>query len=126
MGVAAGGRCFETADAAAAWVCGSTFPVASVGIDSAGAAYTVTAMCSGVTGSSLTIQRVRNGGTPQSQAVTYTGPSCDPLDYLTASPFSLSAADGGLVAAAVAGVWMAAWAWKAIYRTLGGGSENTE
>ncbi len=118
MGVAAGGRCFDTADAAAAWVCGSAFPVASVGIDSAGSAYTVTAMCTGVTGTALSIQRVRNGGTPQTQSVTFAGPVCDQLEYLAHNPFGMSAADGALVAAAVAGVWLAGWAWKAIFRTV--------
>ena len=37
---------------------------------------------------------------------------------VAANPFALSNADGAVVAAAVAFVWLAAWAFKSLIRTL--------
>lgn len=34
------------------------------------------------------------------------------------NPFVLSYEQGAAVSAAVAGVWLAAWAWRAVYRVL--------
>lgn len=41
------------------------------------------------------------------------------------SPFALSVEDGSAVAAAVAGVWIIGWVFKALIVTLRGGSNET-
>lgn len=50
----------------------------------------------------------------------FTAQEVTALKYMAAnpSPFNLSVEDGGLVAAAVVGVWLVAWASKALITTL--------
>jgi hypothetical protein len=124
MGVAANGHCLPTLDAAAAYACGSVYPVAAVGIDSTGAAISGLIECTGTSGATMTLHRYKNGGAPTVLSMTYAGPSCDELEWLGYSPFGLSATDGGLMAAAIAGVWLAAWGWKAVARTLNAGDHE--
>ena len=40
------------------------------------------------------------------------------FQHLNHNPFNLSNEDGILIAAAVSAVWIAAWCWKALIRTL--------
>jgi hypothetical protein len=121
VGVAAAGRCFSTVDLAAAYSCGQAFPVANVGVDSTGTVISAVLECASTTGAVMNLSRYKNGGSPQALQVTYAGPPCDELEWMAYNPVGLSAADGSLIAAAVAGVWCAAWAWKYIYRTVWGG-----
>ena len=118
MGVASNGHCFSTVELAAAHACGAAWPVAGVGVDGTGAAVSAIVECSGTTGSTLNLVRYKQGGTPNAFTVGFAGPDCDELEWLTHSPFSLSATDGALIASAVAAVWCAAWACKAVIRTL--------
>lgn len=121
MGVASNGHCHADAAAAALYACGTAFPVANAGVASDGSAYSVVIECASTTGATLNLQRYRNGGSPSNQSVAFAGPTCDELQWLTYTPFSLSATDGALLATAVAGVWLAAWGWRAVIRTLAAG-----
>lgn len=58
----------------------------------------------------------------------FTAQEVTALKYLAAnpSPFNLSVEDGGLVAAAVVGVWLVAWASKALITTLKNDGLSTE
>ena len=42
------------------------------------------------------------------------------------APFNLSVADGGLVGGAIVAVWLAGWAFRALYQSLHGGDYNRE
>jgi hypothetical protein len=47
------------------------------------------------------------------------------LDQYTASPFHLSAGEGGLVAVGIVGVWAAAFAFRSAIRALNSGNPET-
>ena len=117
MGVAANGRCFPTAEDAAAYACGASYPVAAAGVAPDGTALAVVVECSGTSGSVLNLTRDRNDAA-STGTVAFAGPSCDELEWLTYYPFSLSATDGALIGAAVAGVWLAGAAWRYVTRAL--------
>jgi hypothetical protein len=82
--------------------------------------------CSGVTGSSLTLSvssipaSCTGSCAPTSGTLTVTPAlvSCDELEWLKFTPVNLSAADGTAIAVAVAAVWIIAWVWRALARTL--------
>ena len=114
MGYALADWCYSDAVSAASQVCATAYPVQAV--SSAGALVSVS--CTGLDVSGyLLLSRSLDGGTPVtfSQPVAFS--SCDPLTY-PSSPAHLSIADGSIVAGAVASVFLAAWAWRAIYKAL--------
>jgi hypothetical protein len=117
MGVASNGHCLPTAEAAAAYACGTAYPVASAGLAPDGSAVAVMVQCSGVTGTDLDLVRSRNG-VSVTESLGFAGPTCDELEWLTFNPFGMSVADGALVGGAIASVWCAAVAWKYVTRTL--------
>lgn len=124
MGVAASGQCLPTLADAAAYACGTAWPVAATGVDSTGAVTSAVVECASTSGATLTLHRYKNAGAPAIQTLNYAGPPCDELQWLTYSPFGLSATDGALMATAIAGVWLAAWGWKAVTRTLNAGDRE--
>lgn len=73
--------------------------------------------------------------TPENVVVVTTDVQCGPSQYVlitsdelstfTASPFHLSAGEGGLVAVAILGVWAAAFSVKAAVRALNSGEPET-
>jgi len=73
--------------------------------------------------------------TPESTLVVTSAIECAPTDYVlitlaeldqhTASPFRLSAAEGGLVSVAILGVWAAAFAFRAAIRAINSGDPET-
>lgn len=117
MGIAAHGRCFPTLEDAAAYSCGTSYPVAAAGVAPDGSALSVVVQCEGTTGSVLNLARYRNDvGVPGT--VQFAGPACDELEWLTYYPFSLSATDGALIGGAVASVWLAGAAWRYVTKAL--------
>ena len=129
MGYAANGFCFETPDAAAAYACGHDYPLASVMVDATGHPASVVVECTSSSGNVLTLQRDVNGAVDGSSTLALTAPACDETDWMTYTPFSMSATQGAEVAAAVMGVWLVGWGWRAIYSALGsrsGGSSSEE
>jgi hypothetical protein len=117
MGAASGGFCHVDAAAAAAYYCASAFPQLQNGS---------VVSCSGTSGTTLTlgVSTIPAGCTGTCTPTTGTlqiTPSviaCDQTDWLRFNPLSLSAADGLLIATAVVGLWLAAWAIKAAARAL--------
>lgn len=73
--------------------------------------------------------------TPENVVVVTTDLECGPSQYVlvtfdelsayTASPFRLSATEGGLIAVAVIGVWAVAFTFRAIAKVLNGGDPET-
>jgi aspartate oxidase len=66
----------------------------------------------------MTLTRYLNGNAAAPFSVAYAGAYCDELAFMQFHPFGYSAADGALIGFAVAGVWCAAWGWKALNRTV--------
>lgn len=123
MGIAANGFCHATAEDAALHACGTLYPLATAGVAGDGSAVTVLVQCSGVTGTTMNLQRYRDGVDLGSQAVSFVGAPCDEMVWLTYTPFSLTAEQGSILACAVAAVWGIGWCWKAFQRTLNSGVE---
>lgn len=89
-----------------------------------GSAYRLT--CAGTDSSgSLILTKSIDGASPQSLTVQTQFAACDWADF-PSNPAALTPTDGALVGAAVASVWLAAWAWKAIYKTLDDTGERGE
>lgn len=85
--------------------------------------YSYTYYVSGVVGSSVSVSSVCAGNCTGITAFSYSQApvlrSCDPLEYPN-SIFAMGVTDGAAVAAAVAGVWVAAYALRAVRRVLSG------
>lgn len=66
-----------------------------------------------------------SGGTTSPQ---FTTEEVTALKYMAAnpSPFNLSVEDGYLVSGSIVGVWVVAWAFRALYLTLRSDGEPTE
>lgn len=118
MGYAANGFCFDTPDAAAAYACGHEYPVASAFVDASGQPASLVLECTSTSGNVLTIQRDVNGAVVGTSSLALTAPACDVTEWMTYSPFSMTAEQGAVVSAAVLGVWLAGWGWRAIYSVL--------
>lgn len=123
MGFAYRDWCYSTQASAAAKLCADSYPVNS--INSSGSLVTVN--CTGVDSSSdLLLSKSIDGSSSTGMTVQTAFSPCSWSDY-PSSPAALSPTDGAIVAGAVATVWIAAWAWKAIYRTLDDtGSDDRE
>ncbi len=119
MGYAANGWCFDTAAAAAAYVCGHDYP-APAALSNGPTVSSGMVECTGTSGNALTILRTVNGATPVSSTLSLTPPPCDTTEYRTYHPFSMSAADGASIGGAVLTVWLGAWAFRAVRKALGG------
>ena len=118
MGYAANGFCFDTVDGAASYACGHDFPVVSSMVDGAGHPATVMTECTASAGNVLTLQRSVNGLVDGTSSMALSSPACDVTEWHTFYPFSWSADDGAVVAAAVLGVWLIGWGGKALLRAL--------
>lgn len=113
MGTWANGTCFPDKNAAAAAICSGTHGVSDAGVT----------RCDGVASvgpywGSIWLNTTSVDGLTES-TLEYAVPlvSCD----VTTSPnfpFDLSASDGALIAAAIVGVWMLGWGFKALALTL--------
>lgn len=115
VGFAAAGRCFPTATEAAAYVCGASFPVTT-------SSTTVASVwsCMSSTSTALNLRRNQSGSIVNlDQSVTVSFSSCETTDWAAYYPFGLTVSDGLLVGGAVATVWIGAFVWKALRRTLG-------
>jgi hypothetical protein len=113
MGFAYKASCYDTQAEAAAIACGNEFPM-----EYANGSTLYVASCSGVNASgSYLLTRTANGASPTAITVPSAFPTCDFNTY-PSNPANLSLADGGLIAAAVAGAWMTAWAIKAVVQVL--------
>lgn len=68
------------------------------------------------------------GGTGGSTSPQFTAEEVAALKYLASnpSPFNLSVEDGYLVAGSIVGVWVVAWAFRALYLTLRSDGEPNE
>lgn len=64
-------------------------------------------------------------GAPSIQVYAVDLVACDPLTWTPAGPW-LSVKDAGIVSAAIVGVWLLAFAWKAAYRALRGDETPSE
>lgn len=126
MGYASNGFCFDTPDAAAAYVCGHDFPVVSTMVDASGHPAAVVVECTGSTANVLTLQRDVNGAVDGTSSLALTAPACDVTEWQTFYPFSMSAETGATVGLAVCTAWFVAWGWKAVYRVLGTGRAAVE
>jgi hypothetical protein len=118
MGFALHGFCHSTITQASTQACANQYPVAGVVSGSLGTSVAAVISCEGVaTDGALQLQKRHDGALVSSftQAMAY--PPCDWADF-PSNPAALTPTDGALVGAAVASVWLAAWAWKAIYKTL--------
>jgi len=122
MGFAYRDYCYSTQVSAAAKLCADSYPVNSINGGSL-----VTVNCSGVNDSSqLILSKLVDGASSSGITVSTEFPACSWSDY-PSSPVALTPTDGAIVAGAVAAVWISAWAWKAIYRTLDySGSDDRE
>ncbi|MDO9292640.1 MAG: phage coat protein [Hydrogenophaga sp.] len=73
--------------------------------------------------------------TPENVVVVTTAIECSPSQYVlvtydelsayTASPFRLTAAEGGLLSAAVIGVWATAFVFRAVVKVFTSGDPET-
>lgn len=118
MGVAANGFCHATAEDAALHACGTLYPLSTVGVAGDGSVVTAVVQCSSVSGTAMTLERVRDGVSLGDQTVAFVGAPCDEMVWLTYTPFSLTAEQGSVLACAIVAVWGVGWAWKAIAKTL--------
>lgn len=68
------------------------------------------------------------GGTGGTTSPQFTTEEVTALKYMAAnpSPFNLSVEDGYLVSGSIVGVWVVAWAFRALYLTLRSDGEPTE
>lgn len=68
------------------------------------------------------------GGTGGTTSPQFTTEELAALKYMAAnpSPFNLSVEDGYLVSGSIVGVWVVAWAFRALYLTLRSDGEPTE
>lgn len=68
------------------------------------------------------------GGTGGTTSPQFTTEEVAALKYMAAnpSPFNLSVEDGYLVSGSIVGVWVVAWAFRALYLTLRSDGEPTE
>lgn len=123
MGVAANGFCHATAEDAALHACGTLYPQSTVGVAGDGSVVTGLVQCSGVTGTTLSLERYRDGVALSGQTVEFVGAPCDEMAWLTYTPFSLTAEQGSVLACAVAAVWGIGWCWKAFGKTLNAADE---
>lgn len=73
----------------------------------------------------VALQASASGGTTSPQ---FTTEEVSALKYMAAnpSPFNLSVEDGYLVSGSIVGVWVVAWAFRALYLTLRSDGEPTE
>ena len=126
LGVASSGACLPTLADAAAHACANAYPVASTGVDSTGAVISGLVVCAGTAGSTLNLQRFKNGGSPSNVAVTYAGPACNLDSYADSRPWELSVTDAGLLGTAILAVWVTAWGWKALARAINQDGASTE
>lgn len=69
-----------------------------------------------------------SGGTGGTTSPQFTTEEVTALKYMAAnpSPFNLSVEDGYLVSGSIVGVWVVAWAFRALYLTLRSDGEPTE
>lgn len=113
MGFATGGFCHDTIDQAAAYDCGAKFPQVWGSGDSL-----VVVTCSGESGGVLSLSKSFDGstGSPFTLAPSYS--ECVQSDWLTYTPFSLSAANGGALAGAICALWLAAWGYRMVRKTI--------
>lgn len=118
MGFAANGFCFDTVDGAAAYACGHDYPFVSSTIDGSGHVASVVIECTSSAANVLTLQRDVNGAIDGVSTLALTSPACDVNEWHTFYPFSWSADDGAVVAAAVLGVWLVGWGGKALLRAV--------
>lgn len=117
MGAAAMGQCYEDAAQAAAAICQQAYPIASNTSEG-----TVVVSCFSASAGEepeLSLLRATSWDGNYSHTLPVVPAYCDPLTFASGTgPLAISAADGGLIGAAVASVWGIAWAWKALYRAL--------
>lgn len=68
------------------------------------------------------------GGTGGTTSPQFTTEEVAALKYMATnpSPFNLSVEDGYLVSGSIVGVWVVAWAFRALYLTLRSDGEPTE
>lgn len=107
MGWAALGQCWATKAEAAAAVCGG-FPHS----DGSGVL-----ACTGTAGDALQLTRTTGPGQAASFSAPIGGYPCDALTF-AAAPVYVSPVDAAAIGAAVVSVLAAAYAWRALYRTL--------
>lgn len=74
------------------------------------------------------VSLAQQGGTGGTTSPQFTTEEVAALKYMAAnpSPFNLSVEDGYLVSGSIVGVWVVAWAFRALYLTLRSDGEPTE
>ena len=113
MGKAALGICHADSAAAAAYVCGHSYPVPR---DDGGQI-----TCVGSAWNYLNLRYADPYGDTTTVQPQNTFPDCDAFTFTSGpGPLGLSYADGALIGAAVAGVWATAFVWRALRAALGG------
>lgn len=116
------GACYPTRDEALADVVATTPPFF---YEQDGCVWRVTSHIND--GAGITVRSIYAGCPEQAGAEEIQGidVSVSACEYI-ADPFRLDLSQGSQIAVAILGVWIVAWAWKALARTLQGGVEEKE
>lgn len=113
MGYSTGGFCHPTLTAAAQYDCGTHYPVVWGSGDSL-----VVVACSSASEAGLVLSKSFDGGASIPFGVSAVYAECSQTEWMTYTPFSLSASDGIAVVSAVLSVWFIAASYRWVRKAL--------
>ena len=114
MGSAVLGQCLSTADAAAAYACGTAYPQAGIGPSGE----PVSVQCVAAAGDVLSLEVITGAGPVVAVSTPFAAIACDENEWLAYHPWSLTVADSLLLSGAVIGVWLLAAGYRAMRSTV--------